>query len=100
MCYEGAPRSVLEAYAAGVPVVVSGRGSLPELVEDGVSGLVVRSGDAAAWAEALDKLAEPDAADRLGDGAWRAWRASYSPQRGLTELEGAYERALGALAGR
>src|SRR5439155_24526603 len=67
--YEGAPLSVLEAYAAGVPVVVGAGGSLPELVEDGMSGLLVRSADAGAWGAALEKLAADDFAELLGEGA-------------------------------
>ena len=40
-CYEGQPRIILEAFAAGVPVIASRIGGLPELVEDGVNGLLV-----------------------------------------------------------
>lgn len=96
--YEGAPRSLLEAFAAGVPVIASATGALPELVEDNVSGLLVQSGNAGAWAAALEKLAVNEVADRLGEGAWRTWWEHYSPDRGLEELERAYARALGKVA--
>jgi glycosyltransferase involved in cell wall biosynthesis len=98
--YEGAPRSVLEAYAAGVPVIASAVGALPELVEDGVSGLLVRSADAGAWGAAFQKLAADDFAQRLGGGARRIWRERYSPKRGLAELENAYAFALERAAAR
>jgi len=88
--YEGAPRSVLEAQAAGVPVIASGNGALPELVADEVSGLLVRSGNADSWSVALEKLTADDVSERLGEGAWQAWRNNHSPSRGLEDLERAY----------
>jgi glycosyltransferase involved in cell wall biosynthesis len=100
LTYEGAPRSVLEAYAAGVPCIVSAAGALPELVEHGVSGLLVRSDDAGAWGAALERLAAEDFAQRLGEGARRIWRERYSPQRGLAELEYAYALAREGAAAR
>src|SRR6476659_8932015 len=39
ICYEGAPRTVVEAYAAGVPVVANRHGALPSVVSEGVTGL-------------------------------------------------------------
>jgi glycosyltransferase involved in cell wall biosynthesis len=56
--YEGAPRIILEAYAAGVPVIASSIGALPELVEHGASGLLFPPSDAAALASAVTRLAD------------------------------------------
>jgi glycosyltransferase involved in cell wall biosynthesis len=53
---EGLPKTVIEAMAYGVPVVVTDAGGSPELVVDGDSGLVVPAGDAAALAAALMRL--------------------------------------------
>jgi glycosyltransferase involved in cell wall biosynthesis len=88
--YEGAPRSLLEAYAAGVPVIASANGALRELVADEASGLLVRSGNADTWRAALEKLTADDISERLGEGAWQAWRNNHSPSRGLEDLERAY----------
>jgi glycosyltransferase involved in cell wall biosynthesis len=88
--YEGAPRSVLEAFAAGVPVIASANGALPELVADEVSGLLVRSGDTKHWKAALEKLTADDVSERLGEGGWQSWRDNHSPSRALEDLERAY----------
>jgi glycosyltransferase involved in cell wall biosynthesis len=58
---EGLPGVILEAGAAGVPVVAFGVGGVAEAVEDGVTGFVIEPGDIQAMARALDRLArEPD----------------------------------------
>jgi glycosyltransferase involved in cell wall biosynthesis len=90
ICYEGAPRTVVEAYAAGVPVVANRYGALPGVVSDGVTGLLVEPGDAAGWREALASVLDDDTSQRLGEGAFAAWSTSYSPERGIADLEAAY----------
>jgi glycosyltransferase involved in cell wall biosynthesis len=95
LSFEGAPRVVLEAYASGVPVLASRLGGLPELIEDGNSGVLVRPADVAAWAAALERLTEDAEAERMGERAWRLWQERYSPERGLENLEAAYRVALG-----
>ena len=53
---EGMPLSVLEAWAAGVPVVTSDAGGLPELIRDGETGLLFPSGDQESLAAKLQML--------------------------------------------
>ena len=93
-CYEGQPRGILEAYAAGVPVIASDIGGLPEVVKHGVTGVLVPPTSLPGWREAVDRLLVDEEAERLGEGAWRLWRARFSPERGLVTLESEYERAL------
>jgi glycosyltransferase involved in cell wall biosynthesis len=54
--YEGNPLSVLEAMAAGLPVVSTAVGGVPELVQHGATGLLVPAGDARALAEAMAQI--------------------------------------------
>jgi glycosyltransferase involved in cell wall biosynthesis len=94
LSYEGCPRSVLEAYAAGVPVVANDVGALPEHVVHEVTGLTVPPRDPRALAAAVGRLSSDEESERLGEGAQRAWAERFSPQRSLESLEAAYRTAL------
>jgi glycogen synthase len=54
--WENCPYSCLEAMAAGRSVVVSDQGGMPELIQDGVNGLLARAGEAASFIECLSQL--------------------------------------------
>jgi glycosyltransferase involved in cell wall biosynthesis len=64
---EGVPQSLLQAFAAGVPVVASAIGGIPEVVEDGKTGVLVPPENAAALARAIESV--------LGDRAGAEARA-------------------------
>lgn len=81
-----------EAQALGIPVIASRIGALPELVEDGINGLLVPPGDAGALARALERLSSPDEVVRLQSGARFA--------AGPSEHARALERVYGTLVGR
>ena len=64
--YENAPVAVVEAAAYGLGVIASDIGAIPEFVEPGATGTLVRPGDAAALAEAMRRLAaDPGALPNL-----------------------------------
>lgn len=97
--FEGFPMVVLEAYATGTPVIASGLGSLAEVVEDGVTGVHLRPGDAEdlsariAWAEAnsLDLGGMGGAARRRYEGRFRG-RAHLGTLLGTYESAGQFTR--------
>lgn len=98
LVYEGAPRVVLEAFSAGVPVIASDLGALAQTVGDGVSGQLVPARETSAWSRAVESLLDDGESERLGEAAQAVWRKWYSPERGLEGLETAYGEALGRLA--
>ena len=92
-CHEGAGKVVLEAYSAGVPVIVSNMGALPEVVQAGQTGLVVDLGDITGWKDAVEALNDDERNRRMGSEALSLWKKRYSPEHGLRELEAAYAQA-------
>ena len=67
---DGIPVALMEAMAAGVPVVSTRLSGIPELIEDGRSGLLAAPGDAASLADALERvLADPVLARSLAEAA-------------------------------
>lgn len=76
---EGFPISVLEAMAAGLPVVAADVGGLREVVEEGVTGYLFSAGDVEGLAERLATLAaEPGLRRRLGEAARRRAAAHFA----------------------
>ena len=76
--YEDLSSALIEAMAAGLPVVATGVGGTADLVQDGVNGLLVPPGDPAALAAAISRvLADPAAAARLS-AAGRRTAAAYA----------------------
>jgi phosphatidyl-myo-inositol dimannoside synthase len=64
---DGLPNTVLEALASGRPVIASRVAGIPDVIEDGRSGLLVPAGDVEALAAALRRLSdEPETRERLG----------------------------------
>jgi glycosyltransferase involved in cell wall biosynthesis len=87
---EGMPTAILEAMACAKPVVTVDVGAVRELVEDGVTGLVVGPEDPAALASAIaDLLDDPQLARRMGD----AGRERAEREFGLSELVDRHARA-------
>lgn len=78
--WEGLPLSMVLAMGAGVPVVTTSVGGVPEVVEHGRTGLLVPPADAGSLADALARLFEdPKLRARLGE----AGRASVVPRFGM-----------------
>jgi glycosyltransferase involved in cell wall biosynthesis len=90
------PNAVLEAAAAGLPVVATDLGGHPEIVRDGATGRLVPAGDSRALAKALRELADnPAHARALGEAAAADARDRFGRARLLEEIQECYDRVLG-----
>ena len=90
---EGLPLSVMEAFRASVPVVVTRVGGLPEVVEDGVNGYLVEPNNPEAMAKALIKLLEhQELREEMGKNARRRFSKHYELNRYLDRIESIYRR--------
>jgi glycosyltransferase involved in cell wall biosynthesis len=97
---EGMPLSVLEAMAAGRPVIASAVGGVPELVVDGVTGILVPPGDEAALAGAIGRLARaPAEGARMGEAAHRRVEAEFGLEACRRAHLDLYREALAAVRG-
>jgi glycosyltransferase involved in cell wall biosynthesis len=93
---EGLGTAVIDAMALGVPPVAFATGGLAELVEPGLSGLLVPPGNTAAFALEVARMASDDAIrHRLADGG-RARAAQFGVDRMVDGTAAVYERVLAA----
>ena len=84
---EGIPVALMEAMAGGVPVVSTRLSGIPELVQDGVTGLLAEPGDAQSLAAAMERVLEDDElAGRLALAARELVARSFSLTREATRL--------------
>lgn len=77
--HEGLPYTLLEAMALGTPIIASCVGGLAEVLQDGVTALLVPAGDIRALAQMIARLHDnPELRCRLGEQARRLQQATYS----------------------
>jgi glycosyltransferase involved in cell wall biosynthesis len=94
---EGVPGSLLQAAAAGVPIVASRIGGIPEFVEDGVTGLLVPPEDPAALAAAIERvLADPAAAAGRARAARKRCEEGFSREMSIGRLLALYDELCAA----
>lgn len=98
VCYENSPRTIVEAFSCGVPVIASRLGALIDIVRDGETGLLFHPGDPAdlaakvAWAES-----HPEEMARMGRAARAEYELKYTPERNYDMLLDIYEDAIRAI---
>lgn len=90
---ENAPMTILESMAAGVPVIASRAGGIPEQIEDGVTGLLVPPRDANAIAKAVECIMNEELAAAISAAAHDAVRTRFSPEQHMDGLMAAYSEA-------
>jgi glycosyltransferase involved in cell wall biosynthesis len=87
--------TLIEAFAAGLPVIASGHGSIAEIVRDGVTGRHFPPGDVAQLIDAVLALAD-DRVKRaaLGEAARTTFERTYTAEHNYEQLSRVYESAL------
>lgn len=95
--HEGMPMAVLEAMAYGMGIVTTTTGGIPQLIQDGVSGMLAAPGDVEAMAAALERfLTDEDCLSSCGKAARERAVSAYSLESHLEKLGEIYERAYEA----
>ena len=93
---EGLPMSVLEAMSAGLPVVSTPVGGIPEAVTDGVEGYLVQPGDIDRLSECLARLlGDADLRRRMGEAGRRKVERLFSADVVIPQFEDVYAELLG-----
>lgn len=92
---EGFPNAVLEAMAAGKPVVATKVGGIPEAVVHGETGLLVPPKDPEALAQAITSLlSDPELARKMGHAGRERVNKAFGLDRMIREMEGLYEELI------
>ena len=93
---EGISNTVLEAMATGLPVIATRVGGNPELVQDGVTGLLVSVADVPALAAAIvELLDDPARCDQMGRAAVQRVTTDFEWERTVSAYLGVYDELLG-----
>ncbi len=83
------PYVLLEAMAAGIPVVATRVGGIPEVIDDGRSGVLVPHGDAHALARSITRVVDdPEYASRLGEAARATVRTRFTADSMCQQVRG------------
>lgn len=92
---EGFPMGVIEAMSAGIPVVASRAGGIPDAISDGEQGRLIEAGDVVALAQALGDLIEQRAENqRIATAAKQKFAENFSLQAVIPRLQTLYDELL------
>jgi glycosyltransferase involved in cell wall biosynthesis len=93
---EGLGTSLLDAMACSRAIVATRAGGIPEVVEDGLTGILVPPHDHRAMAEAIvGLLGDPPLRQRMGEAGFRRAREGFTVERMVTETAAVYARLAG-----
>jgi glycosyltransferase involved in cell wall biosynthesis len=93
--FEGSPLAVMEYMESARPIVATRVGGVPDLIEDGVHGLLVEPGDQPALTAAIRRMvSDREAARRMGEAARERRRHEFTVELMVRRLEALYERLV------
>ncbi|HLD69860.1 MAG TPA: glycosyltransferase family 4 protein [Candidatus Omnitrophota bacterium] len=99
-CYENFPRVIVEAFACGVPVIGSDAGVIPELVREGVTGLLFKAGDPHSLVQkAVQLVGNKALSAQMGQNVRREFELKYTEKRNYEELMAIYHKSIVAYRG-
>ncbi len=94
--WEGASMALLEAMAAGLPIVATATGGTPELVEDGISGILVPPADPTALADALIQLlGSVELREKMGKAGYKLVNENFQIENTVDRISALYSGLLG-----
>jgi len=92
---EGLPMSILEAMAVGLPVISTPVGGIPEAVEDGINGFLVKAGDCVELTKKIDLLADDRALrEEMGEQGYRIAKEKFDIKIIIKNLQEIYDELL------
>jgi glycosyltransferase involved in cell wall biosynthesis len=95
VCYEGFPRTVVEAFSRGLPVIASRLGSMAELIEHQKTGLLFTPGDSGDMARTVKwALDNPDDMAKMGENARQIHQTCFTEDRNHALLMSIYQEAI------
>ncbi len=101
ICYENFPRTIVEAFACGLPVIASRMGSMADLVKEGETGLLFEPSNAHALAEKMNwALAHPVEMGQMGRKARGQYEAEFSAEVNYQRLMAIYQEAIEEVKGQ
>ncbi|HEX3357777.1 MAG TPA: glycosyltransferase [Tepidisphaeraceae bacterium] len=92
--YEGMPRTIVESFAKGTPVIASKLGTMAEMIEDGVSGWLFTPGNASELAAAVKRAVNEPAIANIRGAARREFETNYTAGRNYDCLMHIYAKAM------
>lgn len=93
--YEGLPLTIIEAMRARLPVVANAVGGIPELIKDGVTGVLLHTPTPEAVADALKNLLDnPERAKQMGQRGRERYLRHFTEQQMLDKLDALYAEIL------
>jgi glycosyltransferase involved in cell wall biosynthesis len=93
--YEGMPMTLIEALACGAPPIASKLGGMAEMIDDGRTGWLFRSGDAAELADRVERVWNDDArVSQMAHAARAEYEARYRADANLERLLEIYREAI------
>jgi len=98
--FENAPLVLRQANQLGLPILASRVGGIPELVAEGVNGMLLPPGDAGMWQDCLrEMLAKPEKLKRLSASAMKT-ASDYNPDPLGEAVVRLFERTIGSVGAR